>query len=108
MARFTFFYKVRVDLQKFSSGDELLSKWNLEAQAATGAIDAGIAQIWKDVAEPVVYVINNVEADSPAEAHGKILDLFSSLPMGADGELIIEEGRAVVPYREWGDYLASR
>ena len=108
MAKYTYFYKVRVDLQKFSSGDDLLRAWNAEAQAASGAIDAGIAQIWKDVAEPVVYVINNVDAESAAEAHAKILEIFNSLPMGADGELIIEEGRAVVPYREWADYLASR
>jgi hypothetical protein len=104
MPTFTFFYKVRVDLQKFSSGNQLLDKWSEEAKAATGAMDA----IWKDAAEPVVYVINSVDADNQAQAHGKILDMFSSLPMGADGELIIEEGRAVVPYREWADYLADR
>ena len=108
MPEFTFFYKVRVDLQKFSSGKQLLDKWNEEAQAATKGIDAGVAQIWKDAAEPVVYVINHVEADDQAQAHGKILEMFNTLPMGADGELIIEEGRAVIPYREWTEYLAGR
>jgi hypothetical protein len=34
MATFTFFYKLRVDLQKFSSGQESLAKWHQEAQAA--------------------------------------------------------------------------
>ena len=108
MATFAFFYKIRVDLQKFSSGQELLEKWHQEAQAATQAINAGVVQVWKDVADAVVYVILTVEAENPAQAHGNVLNIFGSLPMGASGELIIEEARAVVPYQQWAQYLAGR
>ena len=105
---FTYFYKVRVDMQKFSSGKQLLDKWHQEAQAASGAMEAGIAQIWKDAAEPLVYVILNIEAENQTQAHGSVLEIFASLPMGASGELVIEEGRQVIPYREWAEYLAGR
>jgi hypothetical protein len=108
MAVFTFFYKVRVDLQKFSSSEGLMDQWNKEAQAATAAMDAGAVQIWKDAAEPVVYVVAQVEADDQAQAHGKYLQMLCALPMGADGQLIIEEGHAVIPYRDWAEYLAGR
>ena len=108
MATYTYFYKIRVDLQKFSSGQTLLDKWHEEAQAAMGAINAGVVQVWKDIADPVVYVIIKVEADDAAQAHGGVLNIFGSLPMGASGELIIEEARSVIPYSEWAQYLASR
>lgn len=108
MATFTFFYKLRVDLQKFSSGQELLAKWHQEAQAAMGAINTGAAQVWKDAAEPVVYAILTVDAETPAEAHGNVLNTFGSLPMGVSGEIIIEEARVVLPYQHWAAYLASR
>jgi len=36
MPKFTFFYKVRVDIQKFSSGQELLSKWHEEEGCPSG------------------------------------------------------------------------
>jgi hypothetical protein len=108
MATFTFFYKIRVDLQKFSSGQELLDKWHQEAQAATEAINAGAVQVWKDTADAVVYAILNVEADNPAQAHGNALTIFGSLPMEASGELIIEEARSVMPYQQWAQYLAGR
>ena len=45
MAEFTYFYKVCIDVAKSASGEELLSKWHEEAQAALGAIDAGTIQI---------------------------------------------------------------
>ena len=45
----------------------------------------------------MVYVIATVEADNPAQAHGNALELFESLPMGASGELILEEARSVIP-----------
>ena len=45
MPTFTFYARIRVDLQKFSSGEQLLDKWHLEAQAATEAIKAGAVQI---------------------------------------------------------------
>ena len=108
MPTFTFFYKIRVDLQKFSSGPQLLNKWHEEAQAASGAIDAGVIQVWKDAADAAVYVIAEVEADNPAQAHGNALEMFGSLPMGAGGELVLEEARSVIPYKEWADYLARR
>ena len=76
MATFTFFYKIRVDLQKFSSGQEILDKWHQEAQAATEAINAGAVQVWKDAADAVVYVILTVEADNPAQAYGNALSIF--------------------------------
>jgi hypothetical protein len=108
MATFTFFYKLRVDLQKFSSGQELLAKWHQEAQAAMGAINAGAVQVWKDAADTVVYAILTVEADDAAQAHGNVLNIFGSLPMGVSGEIIIEEARSVLPYQQWAQYLASR
>ena len=108
MATFTFFYKFRVDLQKFSSGQQLLEKWHQEAQGAMQAINAGAVQAWKDAADAVVYAILTVEADNPAQAHGNVLHIFGSLPMGASGELIIEEARAVLPYQQWAQYLAGR
>ncbi len=108
MATYTFFYKIRVDLQKFSSGQELLYKWHQEAQAAMGAIKAGAAQVWKDAADTVVYAIINVEANDAAQAHANVLNIFGSLPMGASGELIIEEARSVMPYQEWAQHLTNR
>ena len=108
MATFTFFYKLRVDVQKFSSGQELLDKWHQEAQAAMGAINAGAIQVWKDAADTVVYAVLTVEADDQVQAHGNVLTIFGSLPMGASGELIIEEARSVIPYPQWDDYLSSR
>jgi hypothetical protein len=108
MATYTFFYKIRVDLQKFSSGHALLDKWHQEAQAAKGAINAGVVQVWKDTADAVVYVIIKMEADDAAQAHGEVLNIFASLPMGASGELIIEEARSVISYLEWAQYLERR
>jgi hypothetical protein len=108
MATFTFFYKIRVDLQKFSSGQELLDKWHQEAQAAMPAINAGVVQGWKDAADAVVYAILTVEAENQAQAHGNVLNIFGSLPMGASGELIIDEARAVMPYQQWAQYLTER
>jgi hypothetical protein len=108
MASFTFFYKIRVDLQRFSSSQALLDKWNQEAQAAMEAIKAGAAQVWKDTADPVAYLVITVEANDPAQAHGNVLSILGSLPMGASGELIIEEARSVIPYQQWAQYLAER
>lgn len=108
MATYTYFYKIRVDLQKFSSGQALLDKWHEEAQAAMGAINAGVVQVWKDTADAVVYVIIKMDADDAARAHGEVLNIFTSLPMGASGELIIEEARSVIPYPEWAQYLENR
>ena len=108
MATSTFFYKLRVDLQKFSSGEQLLDEWTVEAQAAMEAINAGVVQVWKDAADPVVYAVINIEANNQAEAHAAALTMLGSLPMGASGELIVEEARVVFPYQEWAEYLASR
>ena len=108
MAAFTFFYKLRVDIQKFSSGSTLLDKWHQEAQAAMQAINAGAVQVWKDTADTVVYAILTVEAESPAEAHANVLNIFGTLPMAVNGEIIIEEARSVMPYSQWAEYLAGR
>ena len=108
MASFTYFFKLRVDLAKSSSGEELLSKWNEEAQAALGAMDAGIVQVWKDAADTTVYVIMTVEGENAIDAHGTALSIFGTLPMFQSGHLIIEEARSVVPYRDWATYLANR
>ena len=51
---------------------------------------------------------SHVEVDNPAQAHGNALEMFASFPIGASGELIIEEARSVIPYKEWADYLGSR
>ena len=108
MATFTFFYKLRVDIQKFSSGQALLDKWHQEAQAAMGVIHTGAVQVWKDASDTVVYAILTVEAENPAEAHGNVLSVFGTLPMGVSGEIIIEEARSVMPYQDWAAYLAGR
>jgi hypothetical protein len=102
MATFTFFYKLRVDLQKFSSGQALLEKWHQEAQAAMHAINAGAVQVWKDTADTVVYAILTIEAENAAQAHGNVLNIFGN------GEIIIEEARSVMPYQQWAQYLADR
>ena len=67
------------DLQKFSSGQELLDKWHQEAQAAMGAINAGAAQVWKDAADTVVYVVLTIEADDAAQAHANVLTIFGRI-----------------------------
>lgn len=58
MPIFTYHAKIRVDLQKFSSGEDLLKAWQAEAQVAMQGISAGVFQLWKDTAEPVVYAID--------------------------------------------------
>ena len=108
MASFSYFYKIRIDLSKSSSGEELLSKWHEEAQAALGAIDAGVIQIWKDAADAVVYVIATFEGENAVEAHGTALTTFGTLPMFNSGHIIIEEASSVLDYREWAAYLANR
>ena len=60
------------------------------------AINAGAVQVWKDTADAVVYAMLTVEADDPAQAHANALSILGSLPMGASGELIIEEARSVI------------
>ena len=96
MASFSYFYKIRIDLSKSSSGEALLSKWHEEAQAALGAIDA------------VVYVIATFEGENAIEAHGTALATFGTLPMFNSGHIIIEEASSVLDYREWAAYLANR
>ena len=108
MAAFTYFYKIRIDVTKSSSGEELLSKWNEEAQAAVGAMDAGIVKIWKDASDAVVYVIATFEGANAVEAHGTALATFGTLPMFQSGHIIIEEARSVLDYREWAAHLANR
>ena len=108
MPAFTYFYKFRDDLQKFSSGQQPLNKWNEEAKSATAAINAGVIHAWKDAAEAVVYAFVTVEVDNPAQAQGSALEMFGSVPMAESGELIIEAARSVIPYKEWAEYLAGR
>ena len=108
MALFTFYLKLRFDIQKFSSGEKLLDKWNIGAHAPIDTPGVDIVHAWKDAAEPVAYNFVTVNADNQAEAHGKLLTMIGSLPPGASGELIFEEARAVIPYEEWAEYLASR
>ncbi len=107
MATFTYFAKVRVDLQKFSSGEELLKGWQTEAQAAQEAIQGGAFQLWKDAAEPVVYAIINIEADNAAQAGLNLYNAALSLPFGKAGQFVIEEVRSVVSYQDWADTLAN-
>ena len=91
MATFTYFYKVRVDISKSSSAEQLLASWNEEAQGAVKAMDAGVIQLWKDAADTTVYVIAAIEGENAAEAHGTLLATFLDLPMYRRGEIIIEE-----------------
>ena len=107
MPTFAYLTKFRIDLQKFSSGQELLMAWQAEAQAALEGIDAGTFQLWKDAAEPVVYAIINIEADNTAQAAWKLYEGALSLPMGAAGQFSLEEAKAVVPYRDWADTLVN-
>jgi len=79
-----------------------------EAQAALGAMDAGIIQAWKDAADTTVYVIATMEGENAIDAHGTALSIFGTLPMFQSGHLIMEEARSVVPYRDWATYLANK
>ena len=107
MPTFTYLTRFRIDLQKFSSGEELLKSWQAEAQAALQGISDGTFQLWKDAAEPVVYGVITIEADNMAEASWNLYNGALALPMGARGEFILEEAKAVVPYRQWADTLAN-
>ncbi len=107
MPKFTYHAKVRIDLQKFSSGEQLLKVWRLEAQAAMKGVNAGALQLWKDAAEPVVYSIANIEADNVAQASWKLYNALLSVPMGAAGQFTIEDLRLVVPFQDWADTLAN-
>ena len=107
MPTFTYHAKIRVDLQKFSSGDELLKGWLAEAEAAQKGIKSGAFQIWKDAAEPVVYSIINIEADNAAQASLNLYKAALSLPFGKAGQFVIEEITPVIPYQEWADTLSN-
>ena len=107
MPTFTYHVKIRVDLQQFSSGEELRKAWRAEAEAAVQAVNQGAFQLWKDAAEPVIYAIVNIEADNAAQAGWNLYNAALSLPMGANRQFVVEEARLVVPYQEWADTLAN-
>jgi aspartate aminotransferase-like enzyme len=108
MPDFSYFLKVRVDLSKFSSPQALIDAWYEEAQAVAAAGEQMNIQLWKDASEPTVYGIATIEAANAAEAHADMLSIFTTVPMGANGQLIVEEVRSVLPYPEWAAALAGR
>lgn len=107
MPTFTYHLKVRVDLQQFSSGEELLKAWKAEAEVAMQSVTEGSEQLWKDAAEPVMYAIVNIEADNAAQASWHLYNTALSLPMGALHQFVIEEAKLVVPYQEWANTLGN-
>ena len=109
MADFYFALRVRVDINKYPSGDALLDRWLEEAEAAEGAEQAGVIQTaWKDLNEPVVHPVLRIEAEDALAAHASVLQAFNGLPMGQDGALIIEHVAQVRPYSEWREFLRGR
>ncbi len=106
MAKHYFMAKVKVDITRYKSGDELLERWLTEAEAAEGAEEAGvIVSVWKDVSAPLVYGVLCMEADSSFEAHAALLKALMGLPMGQDGALVFEDISEVRPYSEWRQFL---
>ena len=85
----------------------MLTKWNEEAQAALGSIDAGVIPIRKDSADAVGYVIAIFEWQNAVAVHGTALATFGTLPMFQRGHIIIDEAESLVDYMEWADYLAK-
>ena len=59
----------------------MLTKWDEEAQAALGFIDAGVIPIRKDSADALVYVIAIFEWKNAVGVHGTALATFGTLPM---------------------------
>ncbi len=109
MAEFYFALRVRVDINRYQSGPALLDRWLQEAEAAEGAEQAGVIQtLWKDVAEPVVYAVLRIEADTALQAHASVLEAIKGLPMGQDNALVVESASEVRPYAEWRQFLRQR
>ena len=106
MAEFYFACRVRIDINKYQSGEALLDRWLDEAEAAEGAEQAGVLySAWKDVSEPVVYPVLRIEADDTLQAHAKVLEGFKAFPMGEDNALVLEHVAQVRPYAEWRSFL---
>lgn len=109
MADFYFALRVRVDINRYESGEALLDRWLEDAEAAEGAEQAGLIQsVWKDVSEPVVYPVLRIEADDAMQAHAAVLEAFKGLPMGQDGARLLEHVAQVRPYSEWRQFLRQR
>jgi hypothetical protein len=109
MPDFYFALRVRIDINRYPSGEALLDRWLEESEVVEGAEQAGMLRAaWKDVNEPVVYPVLRIEADDPLEAHAALLEGFKGFPMGQDGALLIEHVAQVRPYSEWRDFLRKR
>ena len=109
MADFYFALRVRVDINRYASGEALLDRWLEEAEAAESAEEAGLIQTsWKDVSEPVVYPVLRIEADDAMQAHAAVLKAIKGLPMGQDNALVVEHVAQVRPYAEWRQFLRQR
>lgn len=93
-----FFVKVRVNIEAFSSMDELWDAWEPETEAALSAKEAGkVVGIYKVSGQRRALLI--LDADSNDE-----LDqiLMAGLPMGHHLEM--EE---VLPVRDYADFAAD-
>ena len=66
-------YEALLDTSKSFSGKELLPKWDQDAKAAFGVIGVEVIQIWKYLADTVVYVIATFEGGSTVEVHDTTL-----------------------------------
>ncbi len=109
MPDFFFALRVRIDINRYPSGEALLDRWLDEAEAAEGAEQAGTLQAaWKDTSEPVVYPILRIEADDALQAHAAVMEGMKGFPMGQDNALILEHIAQVRPYAEWREFLRRR
>jgi muconolactone delta-isomerase len=109
MAEYYFFVNVRVDVNKYPSGQALLDRWLDEAEAAAEAEQAGAIQsLWRSASEPRVYGVVKLEGENVLHAQAVLLEALQGLPMGQDGALIVEEASEVRPYTEWREFLRQR
>ncbi len=109
MAQYYFLTLVRVDVNRYKSGEELMDRWLVEAEAAEGAESAGlIVTLWKDVSAPLVYGVLCVEGETAMKASATLLETVMGLPMGQDGALVFEDITEVRPYSEWREMLRER
>ena len=108
MPTFTYLTKFRIDLQKFSSGEELLRSWQAEAQAALQGISDGTFQLWKDAAEPVVYGVITIEADNMAEASWNLLQRRVGPANGGQRRVHPGGGQGRRPLSAVGGYPGER
>jgi hypothetical protein len=109
MAEYYFFVNVRVDVNKYPSGQALLDRWLDEAEAGAEAEQVGAIQsLWRSASEPRVYAVLKLEGKNVLYAQAALLEALQGLPMGQDGALVAEEISEVRPYAEWREFLRQR